>query len=170
LSNFNIYLERVQESRNYIYDESLQWEQLKRDARQIYVGLNMLLAAVGFGGLIMDLDMQKNDVEQRFKRDALEYVSKYKDEGIIKDDNTLDVEKIKKLGPYRANKVLDNLNIVLNRIPEQVNVDSNNFQEIVKDINKRVEEENERVKKEQNKAAQDLLKENPNRRLYDDSL
>ena len=170
MSNFDIYLERVQESRNYIYDESKGLENVKTAAGQIFLGINILFAAISLIGVAVDQKTQHRSVEQKFKQDALEYVSKYKDEGIIKDDNTLDVEEIKKLGPYRANKVLDDLNSVLNKIPEQVNIDSNNFQEIVKDTSERVKKENERVKKEQNKAAQDLLEKYPNRRLYGNSL
>jgi hypothetical protein len=166
LSNFDIYLERVQESRNYIYDESQQWENLKREAGQIYVGLNMLLAAAGLIGVAVDQEMQHRNVEQRFKRDALEYVREYKKEGIIKADNTLDKVKIKELDPNRANVILDKLKKVLNRIPEEINVKSDEFQEIVNDTSKKAKEQNERVKKEQKEEAQRRLKENPNRRLY----
>jgi hypothetical protein len=170
LSNFDIYLERVQESRNYIYDESKGLENVKTAAGQIFLGINILFAAISLIGVAVDQKTQHRSVEQRFKREALEYVTKYKKEGIIKADNTLDEKKIENLDPYKADAALDDLYKVLNRIPEEINVKQDEFQKIVKDTSKRVKDTSEKVKKEQNKAAQDLLEKYPNQRLYDDSL
>lgn len=170
MSNFNIYLERVQESRNYTYDESQLWEKTKREAIQVYLTLNLLLAAAGFVGVAVDQKMQHTKAEEHFQQNAIEILKQYKTEGFIKNDNTLDEQKILKQGPYVAKRIYNDVFTVLNFTPGKINVNRDYLKELSDKTDAEIEKEYQRVREEQRKENKRLSKKYPNRRSYSDSF
>ena len=153
MSNFNIYLERVQESKNYnyIYDESSpQWEKMKREARQIYIGLNMLFAIASLGGIAVTEKMQKDKTISEFQKSAIESVLEYKERRLINSDGTLNQDEISKLSSYSRLNLVDNLSKIMYYTPDETKMNN----EEVDDILKKAREEIKKISDE-NKAKEE---------------